>query len=89
MPTRSRSLTGRQHSRRIRFLQPPEVEALLRAVPEDELGAVERALYLCAAMAGLRQGELLALKWLDVDSRAPDPRRRQLPARANRRARQP
>jgi integrase len=57
----------RQHSRRIRFLQPPEVEALLRAIPDDDLGAVERPLYLCAVMTGLRQGELLALKWLDVD----------------------
>jgi integrase len=57
----------RQHSRRIRFLQPPEVEALLRAIPDDYLGGVERPFYLCAVMTGLRQGELLALKWLDVD----------------------
>lgn len=57
----------RQHQRRIRFLQPVEVEALLRAVPKDDLGAVEYPLYLCAVMTGLRQGELLALKWLDVD----------------------
>ena len=57
----------RQHSRRIRFLQPVEVEALLRAVHEDDLGRVEYPLYLCAAMTGLRQGELLALKWLDID----------------------
>lgn len=57
----------RQHGRRIRFLQPVEVEALLRAVPEDELGATDAALYLCAVTTGLRQGELLALKWLDVD----------------------
>jgi len=57
----------RQHARRIRFLQPVEVEALLRAVPGDMLGALEYPLYLCAVMTGLRQGELLALKWLDVD----------------------
>ncbi len=57
----------RQHARRIRFLQPVEVEALLRAVPHDMLGALEYPLYLCAVMTGLRQGELLALKWLDVD----------------------
>ena len=57
----------RQHARRIRFLQPVEVEALLRAVPDDELGPTDAALYLCAVMTGLRQGELLALKWLDVD----------------------
>lgn len=58
---------ARQHARRIRFLQPVEVEALLRAVPDDTLGVVELPLYLCAVMTGLRQGELLALKWLDVD----------------------
>jgi integrase len=56
-----------QHGRRIRFLQPVEVEALLRAVPDDELGPTDAALYLCAVTTGLRQGELLALKWLDVD----------------------
>jgi integrase len=40
---------------------------VLRAVPDDALGAVERPLYLTAAMTGLRQGELLALRWRDVD----------------------
>ncbi|MBA2384299.1 MAG: site-specific integrase, partial [Actinobacteria bacterium] len=29
--------------------------------------AVERALYLTAAMTGMRRGELLALRWQDVD----------------------
>jgi integrase len=54
-------------SRRIRFLQPPELEALVRNVPEDVLGRVEGPLYLAAAMTGLRQGELLALRWRDID----------------------
>jgi integrase len=67
VPMVDRPPATRQHSRRIRFLQPVEVEALLRAVPKDALGAVEYPLYLCAAMTGLRQGELIALKWLDVD----------------------
>ena len=39
----------------------------LRAVPDEELGAVERPLYLAAAMTGLRQGELIALPWQDID----------------------
>jgi integrase len=56
-----------QHGRRIRFLQPVEVEALLRAVPNDERGPTDPALYLCAVTTGLRRGELLALKWIDVD----------------------
>ena len=51
----------------IRFLDPEEVEALLRAVPDDALGRVERVMYLTAAMTGMRQGELLALRWRDVD----------------------
>jgi integrase len=57
----------RSAHRRIRFLQPEELEAVLRAVPADDFGAIERPLYLTAAMTGLRQGELLALRWSDVD----------------------
>jgi integrase len=41
--------------------------ALIRAVPDDDLGRVERVLYLAAAMTGLRMGELLVLRWMDVD----------------------
>lgn len=33
----------------------------------DPLSVVERVLYLTAAMTGMRQGELLALRWMDVD----------------------
>jgi integrase len=51
----------------IRFLEQEEIEALLRAVPEDDLGRVERRMYLTAAMTGMRQGELLALRWRDID----------------------
>ena len=51
----------------IRFLEPEEIEALLRAVPDDDRGRVERPMYLAAAMTGMRQGELLALRWRDVD----------------------
>jgi integrase len=51
----------------IRFLTEDEVEALLRAVPDDHVGPTERALYLTAALTGLRQGELFGLRWRDVD----------------------
>ncbi|MFN8160582.1 MAG: site-specific integrase [Solirubrobacterales bacterium] len=51
----------------IRFLDRSEVEALLDAVSDDRLGPTDRALYMVAAMCGLRQGELVALRWRDVD----------------------
>jgi integrase len=51
----------------IRFLEPAEVEALLRSVTDSSYGRVQRALYLAAVMTGMRQGELLALRWQDVD----------------------
>lgn len=51
----------------IRFLTLEEVEAVLREVPDDSLGLTDRVLYLTAAMSGLRQGELVALRWRDVD----------------------
>lgn len=51
----------------LRYLTPEEVEAVIREVPEDAFGSTERALYLTAAMTGLRQGELIALRWRDVD----------------------
>jgi integrase len=55
----------------IRFLDQSELDALLRAVGlEDPLGPTDRALYLTAAMTGLRQGELLGLRWRDVDWKA-------------------
>jgi integrase len=51
----------------IRFLDAPDVEALLQAAPGGPYGRVQRVLYLAAVMTGMRQGELLALRWQDVD----------------------
>jgi hypothetical protein len=51
----------------IRFLDVEELEALLRSVPDGGLRPIDRALYLTAAMTGLRQGELLGLRWRDID----------------------
>jgi len=62
-----RPRTPRSAHRRLRFLTNEDLAAVVRAVPDDELGAVERPLYACAAMTGLRQGELIGLRWLDVD----------------------
>jgi integrase len=51
----------------LRFLTLEEVEAVLRAVPRDEFGRVIGTLILAAAMTGMRRGELLGLRWKDVD----------------------
>jgi integrase len=51
----------------IHYLDLTELEALFRAVDDEDFGATDRTLYLTAAMTGLRQGELIALRWSDVD----------------------
>lgn len=56
-----------QASEEIRFLTVEEVDALIRAVPEGPYADLDRVLYRVAAMSGLRQGELIALRWMDVD----------------------
>jgi integrase len=58
---------NRSPRRRIRFLQPTELDRLVGAVSDDDLGKLERPLYIGAALTGLRQGELLALRWMDID----------------------
>jgi integrase len=61
----------KQAETRIRFLDQGELEQLLAAkYPEDAWGRIEPTLYLTAAMTGLRQGELLGLRWRDVDLQA-------------------
>jgi integrase len=51
----------------IRFLTHEELEALLRAVVDPEFRQVDNPLLLVAATCGLRQGELVALRWRDID----------------------
>jgi integrase len=56
----------------IRFLTQEELEAVLRYVEQlirkdDRVAVVEYPLYLMAAMTGMRQGELRALRWRDLD----------------------
>lgn len=54
----------------IRFLTVEELEAVLRACPDDAIGRVDRAMIRTAAMTGLRMGEILGLRWCDVDFEA-------------------
>lgn len=51
----------------VRFLDEAEWEAVLRHVQPGGYQALDRAFYLTAIMAGLRHGELIALRWRDVD----------------------
>jgi integrase len=60
--------TTKKTETRIQFLDQAELEKLLAArYPDDAFGSIEPTLYLTAAMTGLRQGELLGLRWRDVD----------------------
>jgi integrase len=70
-------LPGAERSEEIRFLTVDEVNALVDAAQPGEYEAIDRALYLTAAMTGLRQGELVALRWRDVDWKARKVRVRQ------------
>jgi integrase len=45
------------------FFSPDEIDALGRAAASDQ----DRAVFLTAAFTGLRRGELVALRWGDVD----------------------
>jgi integrase len=60
--------TVKKTETRIQFLDQAELEQLLAApYADDAFGRIEPTLYLTAAMTGLRQGELLGLRWRDVD----------------------
>jgi len=51
----------------IRYLTSDEVWALVDAVKAGPYFAIDRAMYLTAAMTGLRIGEMQALDWRSVD----------------------
>ena len=56
-------LRERYDATRFNFYSPEEVHSLVRAAASDQDGA----LFLTAAFTGLRRGELIAMRWRDVD----------------------
>jgi integrase len=53
----------KMHRHEMEVLSPEQSRTLLSAISGDEL----EALYMLALTTGMRQGELLALKWRDID----------------------
>jgi integrase len=49
----------------IHFLQLEQVQALIDHARPGAYEALDRAMYRTAAMTGMREGELIALRWLD------------------------
>ncbi|MBS0377447.1 MAG: site-specific integrase [Proteobacteria bacterium] len=68
-----RDITKKKESRgRSRFLSDPEREALLRACAKSAWPPLE-ALVLLAISTGARRGELIRLRWTDLNLSAPCP----------------
>ena len=65
--TRHLELPNVERSTEIRFLTEAQVDALIDAVRPGDYAAVDAVLFETAALTGLRVGELVALRWMDVD----------------------
>jgi integrase/recombinase XerC len=52
---------------KLKFLTATDLEALCEAVPHDSLGRMEEIMYRVTFETGMRLGEVLALRWHDLD----------------------
>lgn len=66
-PAEGLDLPKPQLTDEIRWLEPDEVRLLAAHAYDSPYQHLDRALYVVAAMTGLRQGELVELRWRDVD----------------------
>jgi integrase len=66
-PCQGVDLPAMRDTHEIRFLTLDELDTLVAYARPGEFQALDRAIFLAAAMTGLRKGELLALRWKDVD----------------------
>lgn len=66
-PARAIDLPALVAREEIRWLEPAEVHALAAHASAGPYEHLDRALYVVAAMTGLRQGELIALRWSNID----------------------
>jgi integrase len=65
-PCEGVEMPAKDRSEEIHFLNTEELQALLRSTG-GRLAQLDRLMYLTAAMTGMRQGEIVALRWRDVD----------------------
>ena len=66
-PAEGLDLPAPRSSDEIRWLEPDEVRLLAAHAHDSPYQHLDRALYVVAAMTGLRQGELVELRWRDID----------------------
>jgi integrase len=66
-PCEGEDLPAVREATEIRFLTLEEVDSLVEHARPGMFQAIDRAMFRTAAMTGLRKGELVALRWRDVD----------------------
>ncbi|MGB7160307.1 MAG: tyrosine-type recombinase/integrase [Tepidisphaeraceae bacterium] len=66
-PRRRRRAAGRTEPQEIRYLTLPEIQRLLDHVRPGMFHEIDYGLYKAAVTTGMRLGELVALRWRDVD----------------------